>query len=145
MKTAAYYIAKFRELFKNEIEKNLSARESGFLIAKRALGRFFLINFCIFCVCEAFGCSYRIETAWYASLFGRWYNTRSSWSIFHDFCSIFGFPSVRIIRTESRGAFWLNIHHYSSTDAVPGVIGSVFDIILRFPDPMYHLGCLYSS
>ena len=41
MKIAAYYIAKFRELFKNEIEKNLSARESGFLIAKRALGRFF--------------------------------------------------------------------------------------------------------
>ena len=71
MKIAAYYIAKFRELFKNEIEKNLSTRESGFLIAKRALGRFFLINFCIFCVCEAFGCSYRIETAWYASLFGR--------------------------------------------------------------------------
>ena len=30
MKIAAYYIAKFRELFKNEIEKNISALESAF-------------------------------------------------------------------------------------------------------------------
>ena len=43
---------------------------------------------------------------------------------------------VRIIRTESRGAFWLNIHHYPSTDAVPGVIGPVLEIILRFPGPI---------
>ena len=139
MKIAAYYIAKFRELFKNEIEKNLSARESCFLIAKRALGQFFWSISVYFVFVKRLDAPIVSKPPGIVSLFGRWYNTRSSWSIFHDFCLIFDFPSVRIIRTESRGAFWLNVHHYSSTDAVPGVLGSVLDIILRFPDPIIPL------
>ena len=54
MTIAAYYIAKFRELFKNEIEKNISAPESSFIRAKRAPGRKFLINFFLFFVPETF-------------------------------------------------------------------------------------------
>ena len=48
MKITAYYIAKFRELFKNEIEKFFSAPESGFLRSTRALGRNFWINYLLF-------------------------------------------------------------------------------------------------
>ena len=54
MKIAAYYIAKFRELFKNEIENFFSAPESGFLRSKRALGRNFWINYLLFFVPETF-------------------------------------------------------------------------------------------
>ena len=63
------FCAEFREVFKNEIGFFFRALESGFLIAKRALGRNFLINFGLFFVSELFGGSQPVETAWYASLF----------------------------------------------------------------------------
>ena len=61
------FCAEFREVFENEIGIFFRALESGFLSAKRALGRIFLINFRLFFVPELIGCSCCVETACYAS------------------------------------------------------------------------------